>query len=271
MIAKVLSIAGSDPSGGAGVQADLKTFSALGVYGMAAVTALTAQNTKGVRELEFPAPSFVRAQLEAIFDDIAVHGVKIGMVGSADTAHAIADILEEFKPPNIVLDPVMVASSGDSLIDADAVEVLKKRLLPLADVLTPNIPEAERLFGLSLRGGEADAAIQFCMDCFADARNDGLKAILIKGGHMSGAQSIDVLATPSFTESYSAPRILTANTHGTGCTLSSAIAAYLAKGLDLKSAVREAKHYLTGAIKAGHTLGVGHGHGPVHHFYKVWK
>jgi hydroxymethylpyrimidine/phosphomethylpyrimidine kinase len=262
MIPKVLSSAGSDPSGGAGVQADLKTFSALGVYGMAAVTALTAQNTKGVRELEFPAPSFVRAQLEAIFDDIAVHGVKIGMVGNAEIAGVIADVLEEFKPPNIVLDPVMVASSGDGLIDADAVQVLKERLIPLADVVTPNIPEAEKL--------SRKAALDIEMAA-KDLLLLGAKAVLIKGGHMSGAQSIDVLATPSFTESYSALRILTANTHGTGCTLSSAIAANLAKGQGLKEAVGAAKLYLTGAIKAGDTLGVGHGHGPVHHFYDAWK
>ena len=262
MIPKVLSIAGSDPSGGAGIQADLKTFSALGVYGMAVPTALTVQNTKGVREVEMVTPRLVRGQLETLFDDIAVHGVKIGMVGTAEIASVIADVLEEFKPPNIVLDPVMVASSGDSLIAADAVDIIKTRLIPMADIVTPNIPEAEKLLRKAVLEMEKSTKELLLL---------GMKGVLLKGGHLKGEESTDVLATPSLTESYSAPRILTANTHGTGCTLSSAIAANLAKGLDLKTAVGEAKSYLTGAIKAGDTLGVGHGHGPVHHFYKAWE
>ncbi len=262
MVPKLLSIAGSDPSGGAGIQADLKTFSALGVYGMAVPTALTAQNTKGVRDVLLVEPAFVRAQLEEIFDDVAVHGVKIGMLGSVEIANVIADVLEEFKPPNIVLDPVMVATSGDALIDADTVEVLKTRLIPLADVVTPNIPEVEKLTRKATLDVEKAAK---------DLLPLGAKAVLLKGGHLKGEDSIDVLATPSFTESYSAPRVLTSNTHGTGCTLSSAIAAYLARGLTLKEAVREAKSYLTEAIKAGDTLGVGHGHGPVHHFWNTWS
>ena len=262
MIPKVLAIAGSDPSGGAGIQADLKTFSALGVYGMAVPTALTAQNTKGVRSVEMLNPDFVRAQLEAIFDDIAVHGVKIGMIGTAEIAAVIADMLEKFKPPHIVLDPVMVASSGDSLIAADTVDVIKARLIPLADVVTPNIPEAEKLLRKAVLDMEDGAKALLPL---------GMKAVLLKGGHLKGDESLDILAAPSFTETYSAPRVLTANTHGTGCTLSSAIAANLAKGLDLKAAVGEAKTYLTEAIKAGDTLGVGHGHGPVHHFWKAWQ
>ena len=262
MIPKVLSIAGSDPSGGAGIQADLKTFSALGVYGMAVPTALTVQNTKGVREVEMVTPRLVRGQLETIFDDIAVHGVKIGMVGTAEIASVIADVLEEFKPANVVLDPVMVASSGDSLIAADAVDVIKARLIPLADVVTPNIPEAEKLLRKAVLDMEVSAKELLPL---------GVKAVLLKGGHLKGDEALDILASPSFTESYSAPRILTANTHGTGCTLSSAITANLAKGLDLKAAVGEAKSYLTAAIKAGDTLGVGHGHGPVHHLHRLWS
>lgn len=264
MIKKVLSIAGSDPSGGAGIQADLKTFSALGVYGMAAITALTAQNTKGVSAVEVMPADFVRQQLLAIFDDVAVHGVKIGMVADAQIAHAIADVLEQFQPPNIVLDPVMVATSGDALIDADALDVIKARLVPLADLVTPNIPEAGKL----LRKAVLDMDVAAC-----DLLSLGADAILLKGGHLSGdAMSNDVLAYGGGrVEHFEAKRILTSNTHGTGCTLSSAVTAYLAKGLEMSEAVGAAKRYLTAAIKAGDTLGVGHGHGPVHHFWNVWE
>lgn len=248
MIPKVLSIAGSDPSGGAGIQADLKTFSALGVYGMAALTSLTAQNTKGVRAVQSLPPKFVRAQIEAVFDDVAVHAVKIGMIASAEVAGMLADILEQYKPKNIVLDPVMVATSGDKLISDAAIEIVTQRLVPLADLVTPNMYEAEILGDLSYA-----------------------KAVLFKGGHDTGAESIDVLKTRDGVFEFTAPRILTANTHGTGCTLSSAIAAFLAKGLSMQEACGAAKAYLTGALQAGDALGVGHGHGPVHHFWDVWK
>jgi hydroxymethylpyrimidine/phosphomethylpyrimidine kinase len=258
MIYKVLSIAGSDPSGGAGIQADLKTFGACGVYGMAVPVALTAQNTRGVYGVSLVHPDFVKAQLQAVFDDVAVHAVKIGMVGDEKIAAAIADVLEEFKPPNIVLDPVMVASSGDSLLSAETVYVLKARLIPLADVLTPNIPEAEKLSRKAVL--DVEAAAQGLLALGADA-------VLLKGGHLKGADSADVLAHAGGIETYSAARVLTANTHGTGCTLSSAVAAYLAKGLPLTEAVGAAKDYVTGAIGAADTLGVGHGHGPVHHFW----
>jgi len=259
MIPKLLSIAGSDPSGGAGIQADIKTFAALGVYGMAAITAMTAQNTKGVYEVQSATPDFVRAQLRAIFDDIAVHGVKIGMIGDAETAHVIADILEEFTPSNIVLDPVMVASSGDSLISADALDVLKTRIIPLSTIITPNIPEAEKLSRKAVI--DVEEAAQGLLSL-------GAQAVLLKGGHLKGEESVDVLAYAGGVKFFAAPRILTANTHGTGCTLSSAIAACLAKGLSLGDAVGGAKKYVTGAIKAADSLGVGHGHGPVAHFYE---
>ena len=244
------------------MQADLKTFSALGCYGMAVVTALTAQNTKGVVAVEPVAASFVREQLLAIFDDIAVHAVKIGMIADADIAGGIADVLEEFQPDNIVLDPVMVSTSGDALISADAMDVLKGRLIPLADVITPNIPEAEKL---------SRKAVLDMEDAAQGLLSLGADAVLLKGGHLTKeAMSNDVLAYDGGVEIFEAKRILTSNTHGTGCTLSSAIAACLAKGKVLPQAVAEAKAYLTGAIEAGSQLGVGHGHGPVHHFWKAW-
>jgi hydroxymethylpyrimidine/phosphomethylpyrimidine kinase len=265
MIPKVLSIAGSDPSGGAGIQADLKTFSALGVYGMAALTSLTAQNTRGVKAVQKLPPAFVQQQIEEIFEDIAVHAVKIGMIASSEAAQILVDILTKFKPPNIVLDPVMVATSGDKLISETAIEIVKTKLLPLADLITPNIKEAEALLGVPFDGD---------MEMTARAlRQLGAKNVLLKGGHLiNETHSNDMLVTLDGTlHTFEAERILTANTHGTGCTLSSAIAAYLAKGLDLPMACSSAKHYLTGAIKSGDALGVGHGHGPVHHFWDVWK
>jgi hydroxymethylpyrimidine/phosphomethylpyrimidine kinase len=258
MIAKVLSIAGSDPSGGAGIQADLKTFGACGVYGMAVPVALTAQNTRGVYGVSLVHPDFVRTQIEAVFDDVAVHAVKIGMVGDEKIAAAIADMLEEFKPPNIVLDPVMVASSGDSLMSAETVDVIKARLIPLAHVITPNIPEAEKLSRKAVL--DVEVAAEGLLSLGADA-------VLLKGGHLKGADSTDVLVHTGGVESFSAERVLTANTHGTGCTLSSALAAYLAKGLPLVEAVSAAKDYVTGAIKGADRLGVGHGHGPLDHFW----
>jgi len=262
MIRKVLSIAGSDPSGGAGIQADLKTFSALGVYGMAVPTALTAQNTKGVFAVELLSPEFVRAQLLPIFDDIAVHGVKIGMVGDAHVANVIADVLEEFQPKNVVLDPVMIATSGDSLIAADAIDVLKNRLISLADVVTPNIPEAEKL----TRKAVLDVAA-----AGQDVLALGAKSVLMKGGHLASEErSDDVFVSDNEVYIHDGPRILTANTHGTGCTLSSAIAAFMAQGMDVRRACGAAKDYVSGAIKTADTMGVGHGHGPVHHFWNLW-
>ena len=256
MIPNILSIAGSDPSGGAGVQADLKTFSALGCYGMAAITALTAQNTQGVRSVVDVPPRFMRDQLDTIFEDIDVAAVKIGMLSAPELIEEIADALEKYNPPFIVLDPVMVATSGDSLISVEAVDALKKRLIPMVSVLTPNIPEAEKLMRKAVldMGVAAENLLEL-----------GSGAVFLKGGHLKGDIMRDVLVTEKGTRVFEAPRIDTQNTHGTGCTLSSAIAAYLGHGASMEEACKSAKDYLTKALKASDTLSVGSGHGPVWH------
>ncbi len=260
MIPNILSIAGSDPSGGAGVQADLKTFAALGCYGMAVITSLTAQNTHGVRSVIDVPERFVKDQIAAIFDDIEVAAVKIGMLSSVDVINAVADCLEKYKPRNIVLDPVMVASSGDSLITSDAVSVMKERLIPLTDVLTPNIPEAEKLSRKSVIDMERSA--QGLLEL-------GSRAVYLKGGHLKGSVALDVLAYDDITKVFEAPRIDTQNTHGTGCTLSAAIAAYLAMGESLSDSCAKAKKYLSNALENAHKLNVGSGHGPVHHGWRA--
>ena len=260
MIPNVLSIAGSDPSGGAGIQADLKTFSALGCYGMAALTALTAQNTQGVTGVHDVPAEFVRAQIDAIFEDVDVAAVKIGMLSQPEIIHEIADVLETYKPPFLVVDPVMVATSGDPLISSEAIDALKERLIPLATIITPNIPEAQKLSRKAVLDMETSAVGLLDLGC---------KSVLLKGGHLKEAVARDVLAMQgSGVQEFSAPRVDTPNTHGTGCTLSSAIAAYLAKGEDIPSACEKAKAYLTGALEASSALRVGHGHGPVHHGWR---
>lgn len=258
MIPNVLSIAGSDPSGGAGIQADLKTFQALGCYGMAVVTSLTAQNTQGVTGVVDVPPDFIRNQIDAIFDDIEVAAVKIGMLANEEIMEAVADRLEHHNPAHIVLDPVMVATSGDSLINSDAVDVLKNRVVPLAHVITPNIPEAEKL---------ARKVVIDMEDAAEGLLNLGAAAVYLKGGHLKGDVMRDVLAFSGDTKVFESSRIDTENTHGTGCTLSSAIAAYLAHGYDLVRACESAKSYVTNALKHADDLNVGHGHGPVHHGY----
>lgn len=261
MIANILSIAGSDPSGGAGIQADLKTFAALGCYGMAAITALTAQNTRGVFAAHLPPPEFVAAQIDAIFADIRVDAVKIGMLANGAIARAVAARLAHHGAKNIVLDPVLVATSGDSLGAPDVVEAMREVLFPLAVLVTPNLAEAARLSGQPLA---ADAA-----DMMATGRcltGHGARAVLVKGGHLRGNLARDVLVRASETVHFDAPRIVTQNTHGTGCTLSSAIAAGLGKGLTLEAAIGQAKSYLGAALAASADLSVGHGHGPVQHF-----
>lgn len=268
MIPNVLSIAGSDPSGGAGVQADLKTFSALGCYGMAALTALTAQNTIGVTGVHVPPASFVAAQIDAIFNDVRVDAVKIGMLASGEIVEAVADRLRAHGARNIVLDPVLVATSGDSLGAPDVVDAMRRHLIPLAAIITPNVPEAMRL-------GDEASEPHSASDLEALARNIhalGSRAVLVKGGHLTGELAPDVLFDGATIETFTAPRIDTRNTHGTGCTLSSAIAAYLARGLSMKDAVAAAKTYLTGALAASSALSVGSGtgHGPVHHFHNLW-
>jgi hydroxymethylpyrimidine/phosphomethylpyrimidine kinase len=261
-----LTIAGSDSGGGAGIQADLKTFSALGVYGCSVIAALTAQNTRAVIGIFPIPPDFVRAQIDAVFDDIPVDAVKIGMLGGPDVIEAVRGGLETHAPKWIVLDPVMVAKSGDALLPAEAVSALVERLVPLADVLTPNLPEAEALLGggVAIDGPDAMAAAADRLLAL------GPKAVLLKGGHLAGQDASDLLATADGTVWLPGRRFETANTHGTGCTLSSAVAAGLAKGLAMDEAVKAAKAFIGNAIAAADRLHVGGGHGPVHHFHAHW-
>jgi hydroxymethylpyrimidine/phosphomethylpyrimidine kinase len=260
-----LTIAGSDSSGGAGIQADLKTFAALEVYGASVITALTAQNTQGVHAIHPVPPAFVTAQMDAVFDDLDVKAVKIGMVGELSTIEAIAAALSRFKPAHVVLDPVMVATSGDRLLSADAVAGLRRDLFPLASLVTPNLPEAAALLGEPIARDEAAIAGQGRRLIAIGAR-----AVLIKGGHGQGAESVDYFLCGDDVVALAAPRLSTKNTHGTGCSLSSAIAANLARGERLEEAVRGAKAWITAAIAAADRLEVGHGHGPVHHFHRFY-
>jgi len=257
-----LTIAGSDSSGGAGIQADLKTFAALGVYGASVITALTAQNTNGVTGIHQVPADFVTAQLDAVFGDLDVKAVKIGMVAQPSTIDAIAAALTRWSPRHIVLDPVMVATSGDRLLAMDAVEALRTKLIPRASLITPNLPEAAALLDEAVASSEAAIESQgrrlLALGC---------RAVLIKGGHGQGAESTDYLVSGNGVIVLAAPRIVTQNTHGTGCSLSSAIAAGLAKGEALETAVRNAKAWTSAAIAAADRLGVGHGHGPIHHFH----
>jgi hydroxymethylpyrimidine/phosphomethylpyrimidine kinase len=266
MTAIAVTIAGSDSGGGAGIQADLKTFSALGVYGASVIAALTAQNTRGVTAIHDVPASFIAAQIDAVFSDLDVGAVKIGMLSQPATIRAVADGLEKYRQDKIVLDPVMVAASGDRLLAAEAIEVLRNVLIPRALVLTPNLPEAAALLETTV--AETEAQMQEQGEKLLAL---GARAVLVKGGHGSGAESVDLLVTPDSVARLAAERIATRNTHGTGCTLSSAIAAGLAKGIDLAEAVREAKAYLTAAIAAADRLSIGHGHGPVHHFHALWR
>jgi hydroxymethylpyrimidine/phosphomethylpyrimidine kinase len=257
-----LTIAGSDSSGGAGIQADLKTFAAFGVYGASVITALTAQNTTGVSAIHQVPQDFVTAQIDAVFSDLDVKAVKIGMVAQLATMDAIVAGLARWSPRHIVLDPVMVATSGDRLLAADAVAALRTKLIPRAALITPNLPEAAALLDESLAASEA--AIE---DQGKRLLSMGCAAVLIKGGHGQGSESIDYLVTGSGVVALAAPRIASKNTHGTGCSLSSAIAAGLAKGEEIETAVRHAKAWVSAAIAAADRLGIGHGHGPIHHFH----
>ncbi len=259
-----LTIAGSDSGGGAGIQADLKTFSALGVYGMSAITALTAQNTQRVLSVEAVSPAMVAAQIAAVLDDLPPVAIKIGMLASAEIVGTVAEAIRGYEGW-VVLDPVMVAKSGDTLLKVDAEAALIEKLLPRADVLTPNLPEAGRLLG----GGPAEGAEEI------DAQGRallglGARAVLMKGGHAEGETCTDRLVTTSGVLALDQSRIATRNTHGTGCSLSSAIAAELAKGAVVEAAVRRAQTWLHGAIRAADGLGLGGGCGPVHHFHEVW-
>ena len=266
MIPIALTIAGSDCSGGAGIQADLKTFSALGVYGASAVTALTAQNTQRVSAIHAVPGAFISAQLDAVFEDLDIKAIKIGMVGSLEAINAVADKMAALQGIPVVLDPVMVATSGDALLERGAEQALRDRLIPLAGLMTPNLHEAARLLGEArVATGEEqmrDQAVRLL--------ERGAKAVLIKGGHGESEEAVDILATSDGQTRLAAPRIATGNTHGTGCTLSSAIAAGLAKGASLENSCTGAKAYLTNALKEADALNVGKGAGPVHHFYDLW-
>jgi hydroxymethylpyrimidine/phosphomethylpyrimidine kinase len=261
-----VTIAGSDSGGGAGIQADLKTFSALGVYGASVIAALTAQNTKGVTAIHDVPPDFVTAQIDAVFSDLDVGAVKIGMLSQAAVIEAVASGLARYKQSKIVLDPVMIATSGDRLLAPEAIAVMRDVLIRQALIITPNLPEAAALLETAVAENEAEMAEQG-----EKLLALGARAVLIKGGHGSGAESVDILVEPNATARLAAERIKTENTHGTGCTLSSAIAAGLAKGLDLADAVRQAKAYVTAAIAASNQLTIGHGPGPVHHFHHWWN
>lgn len=260
-----LTIAGSDSGGGAGVQADLKTFSALGVYGASVITALTAQNTRAVTMVEPASPAMIAAQIAAVFDDLDVRAVKLGMLGGAEAIATVAQGIRGRGLP-VVLDPVMVAKSGDRLLPQAALHALRQVLVPIATLLTPNLPEAADLLGCAPAGDEdgmitqGHALLQM-----------GAQAVLMKGGHATGTECVDLLISPAGITRLTAARQFTRNTHGTGCTLSAAIAAGLARGVELAPAVIRAHRYLQGAIAAADALGVGSGHGPVHHFHEVWR
>jgi hydroxymethylpyrimidine/phosphomethylpyrimidine kinase len=265
MIPVALTIAGSDSGGGAGIQADLKTFSALGVYGASVITALTAQNTMGVAAIHDVPPDFIAAQIDTVFADLKVGAVKIGMLSQAAAIAVVAAALDRHRPAHVVLDPVMVASSGDKLLRPDAVENLRRLLIPKARLLTPNLPEAAALLDAPL--AEDETAMRAQAERLIAL---GAGAVLIKGGHGSGPESVDLLVERHTVVRLPAERIVTANTHGTGCTLSSAVAAGLAKGMPLTEAVRAAKTYVTAAIAAADRVKVGAGNGPVHHFHRWW-
>lgn len=265
-IANVLSIAGTDPTGGAGIHADIKTFSALGAYAMAAVTAVVAQNTQGVRSFVALDPAFVGDQIDAVFEDVRVDAVKIGMIANDAIAQIIGERLRSHGAKNIVLDPVMVAKSGDHLLAPDAMAALRDILVPLSTVITPNLPEAGVLLGAKPASSLEEMRAQA-----VQTHRLGSRYVLLKGGHMKDtADSIDLLHGPGGTHEFSAPRIASKNDHGTGCTLSASIAALLPTN-SVEDAVRAAKTYMHGALAASDRLQVGHGHGPLHHFHRIWR
>jgi hydroxymethylpyrimidine/phosphomethylpyrimidine kinase len=261
-----LTIAGSDSGGGAGIQADLKTFSALGVYGASVITALTAQNTREVRAIFDVAPDFIAAQMDCVFDDLAVGATKIGMLSQPAVIETVAAVLKARKIAPVVLDPVMVAKSGDNLLQPDAVESLRRILLPLASVITPNLPEAAALIARPVPHDEE--GMRETAERLLDL---GARSVLLKGGHLQGEESFDLFFDGSEAVVLPAKRVATKNTHGTGCSLSSAIAAYLARGYALDDAIENAKRYIYAAIAEADSLTIGGGHGPVHHFHALWS
>ncbi len=264
---RCLSIAGSDPSGGAGIQADLKTFSALGCYGMTAIVAVVDENTAGVTGVHPVPVDFVTGQIRSCLDDIGADAIKIGMLHSAELIRAVKDTLEGYGTRNTVLDPVMVATSGDPLLQADAVATLRDELIPSVRVITPNIPEAELLLGRPLKSQED------LPGAAKELSQDGRVSVLLKAGHMHDDTVADIFynAEDGSLTVLESPRTATRNTHGTGCTMSSALASFLAHGHDLTEAARLAKAYISRAITAGAGYRIGHGHGPVHHFCDWWQ
>ncbi len=264
---RVLTIAGSDSGGGAGIQADLKTIAAHGCYGASVITALTAQNTLGVTGIHAVPVDFVAAQMDAVLGDIGADAVKIGMLFSPELIRTVANGLTKHGVTTIVLDPVMVAQSGDKLLQDEAIDALKSELIPLATLITPNLPEASVLLGREIATQEA--AIQALTALAAM----GCANVLVKGGHLESGDSDDCLwlGPEGLVVTLPGVRIPTRNNHGTGCTLSSAIASNLAKGEDVETAVRHAKEYISGAIRAGAAYAIGRGHGPVHHFYRIFE
>ncbi|WP_230492574.1 bifunctional hydroxymethylpyrimidine kinase/phosphomethylpyrimidine kinase [Martelella alba] len=261
----LLSIAGTDPSGGAGIQADLKTFSALGGYGATVITALVAQNTQGVQDIFPVTPEFVGRQLDSVLSDVRIDAIKIGMLGQAETIRVVAEKLAQYPVPHVVLDTVMVAKSGDFLLAPDALSVLRERLLPQASVITPNLPEAAALLGCEPAGDERQMREQgralLALGC---------RAVIIKGGHLPGAHSPDWLITVNDEQRFDAPRVATRHTHGTGCTLSAALAALRPRYDDWAQTLRAAKAWLQQALAHADELEVGQGIGPVHHFHQWW-
>lgn len=263
-IPNVLTIAGSDSGGGAGIQADLKAFSAHGTFGMSVITAITAQNTRAVTAIHDVPADVVRAQMDAVCSDIRVDAVKIGMLSSVPLIETIVEALDHWEPPIVVVDPVMVAKSGARLLRPEAVAVLREALIPRATLITPNLPEAADLLGV------AEARSEDEMIAMLDPLRALGPAVLLKGGHLDGADSVDWLATAEHRERFAGARVHTKNTHGTGCSLSSAITARLAQGDSLSEAVRQARAWLAVAIARADELDVGRGHGPIHHFHGWW-
>jgi len=260
-----LTIAGTDPSGGAGIQADLKTFSALGAYGTSVITALVAQNTRGVQSVYRIEPSFVAAQLDSVLSDVRIDAVKIGMLSEADIVETVAAQLTRYQVTNVVLDTVMLAKSGDPLLAPAAVDSLRRYLLPTVALITPNLPEAAALLDAPHARNEKEMKEQgralLALGC---------QAVLLKGGHLSDAESPDWLFTAGGEERFTAPRVITKNTHGTGCTLSAALAALRPRHNDWNTTIQQAKRWLSGALAQADSLDVGQGIGPVHHFYEWW-
>ena len=263
-LVNVLTIAGSDSGGGAGIQADLKTFSANGVYGASVITALTAQNTQQVTSIHSVPPAFVRQQLEAVFADIQIAAVKTGMLGDAAMVAEVADFLKS-QSVKLVVDPVMIAKSGDALLQQDAIATLIQDLIPQADLITPNLPEGAALLGI-----DEPTTVDEMKAMSVKLYELGAKHVLLKGGHLEKAECPDLLFDGKAHRLFQSPRINTRNTHGTGCTLASAITAFMARGYECAEAVEKAKDYISAAIRAADELNVGNGHGPVHHFHAVW-